>query len=142
MSTGPPKARPCGSCPYRKDVPSGVWHTSEYLKLILYDRPTGEQPDAIFACHQQDGAMCAGWVGCHDMEENLGLRFHVSHGHVTTEQYLEIVNYTTDVPLFESGLEAATHGLSAIVNGYDEETEHKVHVIQQRLKKKGVAQDE
>ena len=39
-----PAKNPCGSCPYRKDVPSGVWAVSEYLKLVEYDRPTGEQP--------------------------------------------------------------------------------------------------
>jgi uncharacterized protein DUF6283 len=139
-STKGPLPRPCGSCPYRRDVPSGVWHTEEYLKLIPYDRPIHEQPQGVFACHQQDGHLCAGWVGTHDMSENLALRFHVSGGHITAEEFFEICDYTTDVPLFESGLEAATHGLNAIVNGYDEETEHKVDVIQSRLKKKGLVQ--
>jgi hypothetical protein len=30
-------ARPCASCPYRKDVPSGIWAAHEYTKLLAYD---------------------------------------------------------------------------------------------------------
>ena len=27
------RSQPCSSCPYRKDVPSGVWAHHEYEKL-------------------------------------------------------------------------------------------------------------
>ncbi|WP_336794377.1 DUF6283 family protein [Gordonia malaquae] len=50
-----PAPRPCESCPYRRDVPSGVWAESEYEKLRAYDAPTGEQPVRLFLCHQYDG---------------------------------------------------------------------------------------
>jgi hypothetical protein len=37
MSINPPAPKPCESCPYRKDVPSGVWSEGEYRKLPQYD---------------------------------------------------------------------------------------------------------
>ncbi|MFD7961193.1 DUF6283 family protein [Streptomyces zaomyceticus] len=40
----PPAPRPCASCPYRRDVPSGVWSRGDYVKLPLYDGPTWTQP--------------------------------------------------------------------------------------------------
>lgn len=104
----PPAANPCGSCPYRLDVPSGVWDLSEYEKLPLYDLPTYEQPPGVFLCHQQDGRACAGWAGCHDMEESLGLRLAASMGVIKDVE--EFYVYTTPTPLWDSGAEAAAHG--------------------------------
>jgi hypothetical protein len=94
-------------------VPSGVWDESEYRKLPEYDKETGEQPPAVFMCHQQDGCLCAGWVAVHSMVESLGLRFALSMGVIDrTESVIKkIFNYTTDVPLFASGQEAMEHGL-------------------------------
>lgn len=112
----PPQKRPCGSCPYRQDVPSGVWHESEYLKLPLYDRPTIEQPVAVFMCHQQDGHLCAGWCGTHDMENNMAIRISMSMGHISPEDFDAILEYESPVPLFESGMDAAAHGLKEIFN--------------------------
>lgn len=109
--TAAPAARPCGSCPYRRDVPSGVWDASEYRKLPRYDEATQGQPAVAFFCHQQDGRLCAGWVGCHDMGESLGLRFAGMAGALTPEEFDACLDYTTDVPLFGSGAEAAAHGL-------------------------------
>lgn len=106
----PPAANPCGSCPYRRDVPSGVWDEIEYAKLPAYDRPTGEQPPSVFMCHQQDGCLCAGWTACHDMAENLGLRFAIIGGHIDAADLDAIFDYGTPVPLFGSGAEAAAHG--------------------------------
>lgn len=114
MKIEAPAPRPCGSCPYRRDVPSGVWDTEEYDKLPGYDRPTGEQPPAAFMCHQQDGRLCAGWVGCHDMEENLSLRFAALTGQIDADMFNAVCDYTTDVPLFESGQAAAEHGMREI----------------------------
>ncbi|MEV6909068.1 DUF6283 family protein [Amycolatopsis sp. NPDC051071] len=51
---GPPAEAPCRSCPYRRDVPSGVWDISEYEKLARYDRDTGEQPTGLFQYHLTD----------------------------------------------------------------------------------------
>lgn len=115
-----PAPRPCESCPYRKDVPSGVWAEEEYVKLIDYDLPTGEQPVAVFQCHQTDranpkGRLCAGWVGCHGIEL-FALRIGVSFGHIDPA----VLKYTTTVPLFESGTAAAEHGMREIGDpGYE-----------------------
>lgn len=98
---------PCGSCPYRCDVPSGVWEASEYEKLTRYDGPTWGQDPAVFMCHRQDGKMCAGWLATHDPVESLALRLAVANGRVDPS----IFDYTTDVPCFGSGAEAAEHGL-------------------------------
>ena len=102
----------CGSCPYRQDVPPGIWHDEEYAKLPNYDLPTGEQPVGIFLCHQQDGRLCAGWVGCHDMEENMALRMAVPLGSLDLEDVEAARAYVSPVPLFASGAEAAEHGLN------------------------------
>lgn len=105
--------RPCGSCPYRKDVPSGVWSEEEYKKLIGYDAPTPLQPVARFDCHQRDGNLCAGWVACHGMAGPTGLlalRLLDFSGRLAPQVY----EYETDVPVFASGTEAAEHGMAEI----------------------------
>lgn len=99
-----PSAAPCGTCPYRRDVPSGVWAAEEYAKLPLYDGETWEQSPAPFYCHQNDGHLCAGWVGCHDAYHLLALRLH----RVDPATF----DYESPVPLFASGAEAAAHGLA------------------------------
>jgi hypothetical protein len=104
-----PASRPCGSCPYRRDAPSGLWHPTEYAKLPLYDLETYDQPQAAFFCHQQDGHLCAGWVGCHDMEETLAMRLPF-HG-LSEEELDKTYDYVSPVPLFASGAEAALHGM-------------------------------
>jgi Family of unknown function (DUF6283) len=105
---------PCGSCPYRKDVPSGIWAKEEYEKLPGYDNMTALQPTTMFLCHQQDGRVCAGWAGTHDMAESLGLRIAEALGYITTETARLICDYRTDIPLFASGSEAAKHGMRKI----------------------------
>jgi hypothetical protein len=102
------------SCPYRRDVPSGVWAPEEYAKLPDYDNATWAQPTGVFCCHQQDGRVCAGWAGTHDMEENFALRVAVLQGTVSAEEYEATVDYETAVPLFASGREAAEHGLAEL----------------------------
>jgi hypothetical protein len=105
---------PCASCPYRRDVPSGIWAKEEYEKLRGYDGDTIEQLEAgatwVFQCHQADGKICAGWAGCHDMGESMALRLH--HGQVDPSVY----RYESPVPLFASGNEAADHGEAQIEN--------------------------
>lgn len=110
----PPRKRPCGSCPYRRDVPSGVWAPDQYAFLPDYDGPTGEQRAQVFMCHQNDGHLCAGWVGCHDMEENLAIRIAVLDGRIDPGDIDAIIDYTTDVALFGSGAETARHGLAEV----------------------------
>jgi hypothetical protein len=107
----PPAPHPCGSCPYRQDVPSGVWDEGEYDKLPEYDEPTGNQPIGVFMCHQADGRVCAGWAGCHDMEENLAVRLSVATGRMDDKTYEALLDYETPTPLWETGGEAASHGV-------------------------------
>src|SRR5205823_657744 len=102
---------PCASCPYRRDVPSGVWTAEEYEKLPAYD---GAISLEVFMCHQQNGRLCAGWVGCHDMDNCLGLRMATATGAISEEAYVEALDYTSPVPLFDSGTEAAEHGMAKI----------------------------
>ena len=116
---GPPAPRPCSSCPYRRDVPSGVWHASEYEKLRAYDRPTMEQPPQVFLCHQHNrGAdnarVCAGWAGVHDGAHLLALRIAAMDGRMTVGDVHVTVDYMSPVPLFSSGAEAAAHGLADV----------------------------
>lgn len=111
-TTRKPAKNPCGSCPYRRDVPSGVWEREEYAKLPSFDRPTFEQPPSVFLCHQQDGRVCSGWAGCHDMTESLGVRMGVVTGFLTAEEAEAIVDHEAGVPLFDSGAEAAAHGMA------------------------------
>jgi hypothetical protein len=103
---------PCKSCPYRRDVPSGVWDASEYEKLPGYD---GDVPDqlaagafGLFHCHQRDGNLCAGWLACHGPHNLLAMR--LSGAKVTRRAW----DYRTAIPLFGSGQEAAEHGLADI----------------------------
>jgi hypothetical protein len=108
---------PCGSCPYRKDVPSGVWAKSEYDKLPEYDNEMIYlQPTAAFFCHQQTGSLCAGWVGCHDMDNSLGLRFALVNEVLSKGQYLEALEYECPIPLWESGKAARDHGVAEVLN--------------------------
>ncbi|KQP63185.1 hypothetical protein ASF47_18055 [Nocardioides sp. Leaf285] len=108
-----PAKNPCGTCPYRTDVPAGVWHPEEYAKLPPFDRDTASQPPGLFLCHQQDQRVCAGWAGCHDMEESLGVRVAALTG--VAEDVIEaVLDYVSPVPLFASGEEAARHGMSGV----------------------------
>lgn len=114
----PPAPRPCTSCPYRRDVPSGVWHAEEYEKLRAYDLDTALQPHGLFQCHQTEidsdlRRMCAGWVGCHG-SELLGLRLALVQGRISGATFQAAVDYRSPVPLFRSGAEAADHGQTDI----------------------------
>ncbi|MEU3010209.1 DUF6283 family protein [Nocardia asteroides] len=116
---GPPAPRPCASCPYRRDVPSGVWDYAEYEKLRAYDGEMGEQPQGLFQCHQADGdspasRMCAGWVGCHGGHELLALRLALIGGRIQPETFEAAERYVSPVALFGSGAEAADHGQAEI----------------------------
>ena len=97
---------PCQSCPYRRDVPSGVWHESEYDKLPEYDGETHGQSPVLFLCHQRDSTVCAGWLGYRDPMDLLAVRIGVARGALPCEA----LDYTTKVPLFATGAEAAEHG--------------------------------
>lgn len=131
----PPAPNPCGSCPYRLDVPSGVWSPEEYEKLPVFDDPQNPSAWGLFLCHQQDGRLCAGWTACHDMDENIGLRLAVMSGTMSPEDADAARDYSTPVPIFESGAEAAAHGMREI-----ETPSIGARRVVDRLVQKGVAQ--
>lgn len=97
---------PCISCPYRRDVPSGVWSAEEYEKLPAYDGSIAEQlmngAMAAFFCHQNNGKLCAGWLGTHKTRNLLALRMR----NITND----VANYESPVPVFSTGKEACAHG--------------------------------
>jgi hypothetical protein len=103
---------PCKSCPYRTDVPSGVWAAEEYQKLPSYDGEIIDQLQSgalgLFMCHQKDGNLCAGWLATHGTDNLLALRLQ---GDQVKE---EVWDYESPVPVFKSGAEAAAHGLADI----------------------------
>lgn len=98
---------PCGSCPYRRDVPSGIWDASEYTKLPQYDGETWEQSPAVFLCHQRNGKLCGGWVACHGAGELLALR-------MARNIDPAVFSFETKVPVFASGAAARAHGVRQI----------------------------
>lgn len=98
---------PCSACPYRQDVPPGIWAAEEYEKLPPYDLPTAEQPTAPFACHATPEHLCHGWAVVGGWEL-LALRLRAAR------TAFPVVIPDPPVPLFASGREAAEHGLSAI----------------------------
>lgn len=109
---------PCKSCPYRRDVPSGVWAAFEYDKLPAYDGDIAEQVvnkgGGMFFCHHQDGRLCAGWVGCHGARNLLALRlasFYLDGKALIDDA---VWDYESPVPLWPSGKAARAHGLRAI----------------------------
>jgi len=110
LLTCPP--RPCASCPYRKDVPSGIWEQAEYDKLPAYDGEMGEQAAngaiGTFMCHQRDGRLCAGWVAGHGPHNLLALRFN------SRRIDDSVWDYKTDTIVFRSGAAARDHGMKDI----------------------------
>lgn len=105
-----PRATPCASCPYRRNVPSGIWDAEEYEKLSRYDADIAQQPTAVFLCHHDDGCACAGWLGYSDPSQLLAVRVGVLDGRVDPA----CLDYTTDVALFDCGAAAAAHGVADI----------------------------
>lgn len=100
----------CTACPYRRDVPSGVWAAQEYDKLAEYDAETGEQPAGAFHCHATPDVLCHGWVVVHGRQD---------HAHEPLAFRMWGIDPSTveeGTPLFSSGAEAAEHGKRDIEN--------------------------
>ena len=125
-----PRKSPCASCPYRRNVPSGIWHETEYAKLELYDGVIFEQTTAnVFLCHQGEDAVCAGWLG-HRTEpaELLAVRVGIIDGRLDPS----CAEYVTDVELFGSGVEAAAHGRAEIEQPTDRACETIAKIVRVR----------
>lgn len=115
-----PAPNPCEACPYRADVPSGVWADSEYVKLVDYDKPTGEQPTGLFQCHQTSAddpkaRVCGGWAAVHRQNprghELLALRLAEAFNSMRPDDLYATAMFRTRVPLFASATAAAAHGM-------------------------------
>lgn len=107
------KRSPCASCPYRKDVPSGIWHEDEYAKITPYDLDTASQPLSLFLCHQNDGCLCRGWLDCHGAEL-LALRMAAIKGDPSQEEIAKALDEGSAVPVFTTAAAAAKHGRKSI----------------------------
>lgn len=123
--------RPCPSCPYRRDTPPAVWHPDEYAKLATYDEQPGEVPRLeTFRCHWQSATgrptVCVGWLGCHGIDA-VAVRAAVAMGHLTMDDVDRAAN--TDVPLYESGTEAAVMGLREIEDPSPEAVAHITRLL-------------
>ena len=125
-----PSKAPCGTCPYRLDIEPGIWAQHEYEKLPAYDGDTVEQvmkgAFQLFMCHQNDGHLCAGWVGCHDTQHLLALRMNPVHP--------STYGYVSPIALFATGAEAAAHGMSGIDNP-SRAAQIKITKLERKLKK-------
>lgn len=127
----PPKV-PCGTCPYRRDVPGGIWEASEYAKLPEYDAETALQPLGVFMCHNGGGEkICGGWLLTHPREDLLALRLNANHIDPS------VWNYAPRVAVFGSGAEAARHGIAGIKK-LSPAAERKIDgLLRKRAKEKG-----
>ena len=118
------RSMPCTACPYRQDVPSGLWAVHEYEKLRDYDLPTPDQPMATFFCHATPEHVCHGWAVVHSNRGHehdlLALRMW-PHGDVPDP----------GVPLFSSGNEAADHGQADIEEPSLDATQAIQHLLSQ-----------
>lgn len=106
------RSQPCGACPYRRDVPSGVWAADCYDLLARYDAPTGEQPPAPFGCHATPERLCHGWAVVHS---NRGHEHELLALRLLQFRIGEAIDVpAAGVPLFDSGAQAAEHGKAEI----------------------------
>lgn len=104
---------PCVSCPYRKDVPSGIWAAQEYDKIEQYDKPTFAQPRGVFMCHQQDNSLCRGWLDCHGYNL-LSVRMACSTGKLSAIEVESALVAGPSVPVFATAGDASKHGRKSI----------------------------
>lgn len=118
-----PAPNPCVSCPYRRDAPQGLWADSEYVKLPRYDAVTADQPPGVFQCHQTERGdpgvrVCAGWAAVHGAQPHdralLALRLAEALGTMDPDELAATEAYRTRVPVWESGAQAALHGMGAM----------------------------
>ncbi len=129
-------ARPCSTCPYRRDTPPGIWSADEYRKLPQYDDAYQPVPAlAVFRCHQQNGTgvptVCRGWLAVHP--DSPAVRLAILTGELTRAQR----DTPVDVALYDSGQEACLAGLAAIAR-----PSTKALRAQARLLRRGYAKED
>jgi hypothetical protein len=105
-----------------------VWEAEEYTKLLRYDGDTVDQSPALFLCHQADGYVCSGWLAHAEHPSRfLAVRLAAMADRLDES----CLDYTTDVPLFRSGREAAQHGLAG-VDRPDEDAQQVIRKVQRK----------
>jgi hypothetical protein len=115
--TQPIRSESCTACPYRRDVPSGVWAAHEYDKLAEYDGETHEQPMGAFMCHATPENLCHGWVVVHGRQDH-------AHEPIAFRMWgIDPSTVEEHTPLFSSGTEACEHGKRDIEHPSDEARE-------------------
>lgn len=90
--------KPCGSCPYRTDVPTAHWAREEFADLLKTERdPLGR----VYGCHKKNGSICVGWLMNQDGRgfPSIALRMALS-AHGVTREYLDRLK--SPAPLYES----------------------------------------
>lgn len=101
------RKEPCPQCPWRKDVPTGVFPP----KAFQTSAPTAyDAAMSTFACHMSGAKMpatCAGFLMRH-AENNLGVRLGLAKDRIELERVTD-----GGLPLYESYREMA------IANGVD-----------------------
>lgn len=100
------RPRPCGACPYRRDVPPGVWAPEEYEKLGTYATTAdGEITIAPFGCHASPELLCNGWANVE--RDSIAMRFlEMREGPIDVPP--------SNVPLYDTGAEARDAGLAGV----------------------------
>jgi len=129
----PVNPEPCATCPYRKDVPSGIWHKTEYEKLREYDNL--ENPAlALFLCHQSPDRACKGWV----MQDCIAVRLAVIWGELNPATCFS----EPKVPLYRTGNEAADAGERGISKPNKEARKAIDKLRKQRRRRKSTSEQE
>lgn len=122
-------SNPCATCPYRKDVPSGVWHHDEYERLRKFDDEPRADNLGTFLCHQTNVCgkeiACKGWLMVH--RESVAVRLAMLRGHIDESAFSP-----TDVALHDSGNAAADFGQRDI-----ERPRRTALKVMQKLKRTG-----
>lgn len=128
---------PCATCPYRRDVPSGIWAREEYLKLVRYDAETFQQPAELFMCHQKNNSLCTGWVQSHANRPHafdlLALRLSRN---LDRQQVSKVALMEPVVKLFKSGSAAMRHGLRDLLKPAKKAKDAIESILKKRKRRK------
>lgn len=105
--------RACGSCPYHRDTPSGVWAADHYQLLATYDEQPGQTPAlATFHCHQENATgrptVCRGWLSTH--RDSVAVRLALCMGKLQPAD----VPTQPEPDYYGTGTEASLAGLAEI----------------------------
>jgi len=105
------KSKACGSCPYLRSTPSGIWHPEEYEKLCKYDDETFLQPLGVFCCHNEPNAFCHGWLEVHGKAHDL-LSLRMAASSLPEDFFIPektVLTYNSGSEAMDSGMEGIKH---------------------------------